>query len=146
MEALSGLLFGLCFAAVLGGVVRLLSPGSGTARLLRLCTALFVLTTVLRPAGKLLQSLPTPDVRENAQSAAQAVQENARTAIEQTARRVLDAHALPQAGIYVQTQIADGEIRAAEFRITGVPAEQAQEIANEIYALTGETPVVEKDP
>lgn len=146
MQTISGLLFGLCFAAALGGIVRLLSPQGSTKRLVRLCTALFVLTTVLRPAQQFLHALPDARFRDNAEAAADAVRENARLAIEQTARRILDAHGFLTAQIETQTVVRDGEVHAGTFIISGVPAEQAQEIADEIFALTGERPVMETAP
>ena len=146
MKEIGGLLFGLCFAALLGGIVRLLAPRGSTSRLLRLCTALFVLSALIRPASAVLRSLPVPSLRENAQAAADAVRENARLAIEQTARKTLDAHGFPDAQIYVRTHTENGEVHAEVFRITGVPAAEGQEIANEIFALTGERPVMEDAP
>jgi predicted esterase len=143
MQTISALLFGLCFAAALGGIVRLLSPDGSTKRLVRLCTALFVLTTALRPAQQLLRTLPEADVRENAEAAADAVRENARQAILGVTRRILDAHGFGQAQIQVDTLVRDGEVHAGAFIVSGVPAEQAQEIADEIFALTGERPVME---
>ena len=143
MEYLSGLLFGLCFAAVLGAIVRLLSPGGSTSRLLRLCTALFVLVSVARPVGDLLRDLPRPTASHSAQTAADAVLETARQAIEQTARQTLDAHGCTQANVQVKMQVKDGQAHAAVFRITGVRADQTQEIGDELFALTGERPVVE---
>ena len=145
MQTISGLLFGLCFAAALGGIVRLLSPNGSTKRLIRLCTALFVLTTALRPARQLLQLLPETHMQQNAEAAAEAVRENARLAIVRTARRTLDAHGFETAQIHVETVVRDGEVHAGAFVITGVGAEKAQEIADEIYALTGERPVMEAD-
>ena len=143
MQTVSGLLFGVCFAAALGGVVRLLSPDGSTKRLVRLCTALFVLTTALQPAQRLLRSLPGTSLQDNAAAASDAVRGNARQAIMQTARRTLDAHGLAQAQVEVTTTVRDGEVHAETFIISGVPAEQAQEIADEIVALTGEMPVME---
>ncbi|MBQ7541590.1 MAG: hypothetical protein IJT44_04795 [Clostridia bacterium] len=146
MEEISGLLFGFCFAAALGAIVRLLAPGGSTARLLRLCAALFVLSALMRPAAGILRALPVPSVRDNAQAAADAVRENVRLAIEQTARKALDAHGFTDAQIYVRTHTEDGEVHAEAFRISGVPAADRQEIANEIFALTGERPVMEDAP
>ena len=146
MQTISGLLFGLCFAATLGGIVRLLSPQGSTKRLVRLCTALFVLTTALRPAQQLLRALPDARFRDNAEAAADAVRENARLAIDQKARRIMDAHGFLTAQIETQTVVRDGEVHAGTFIISGVPAEQAQEIADEIFALTGERPVMETAP
>ena len=143
MQTISGLLFGLCFAAALGGIVRLLSPDGGTKRLVRLFTALFVLTTALRPAQQLFRSLPDVRLQDNAESAVDAVLENARQAIIRTSRRVLDAHGFPAAQIEAQTIVRDGEAHAGTFIISGVPADKAQEIADEIFALTGERPVME---
>ena len=143
MQTISGLLFGLCFAAALGGIVRLLSPDGSTKRLVRLCTALFVLTTALRPAQQLLRALPDNRLRENAVTAAGAVLENAREAIVRMARRTLDTHGFEAAQIEVRTIVRDGEVHAGTFIISGVPAEKAQEIADEIFALTGERPVME---
>lgn len=143
MEHISGLLFGLCFAAALGAVIRLLSPGGSTARLLRLCTALFVLASVVRPAGEILQKLSQPSAAQSMQTAADAVLETARQAIEQTAYRTLNAHGQTDALVQVQMQIRDGEAHTAVFRITGVREQEAQEIEDELYALTGERPVVE---
>ena len=109
-------------------------------------TALFVLTTARRPAQQLLRALPDARFRDNAEAAADAVRENARLAIEQTARRILDAHGFLTAQIETQTVVRDGEVHAGTFIISGVPAEQAQEIADEIFALTGERPVMETAP
>lgn len=145
MQTVSALLFGLCFAAALGGIVRLLSPDGGTKRLVRLCTALFVLTTALRPAQQFLRALPETQMRDNAETAAEAVLENARLAIERCARRTLDAHGCPAAQIRLEMCVRDGEAHAAVFIITGVGAENAREIADEIFALTGERPVMETD-
>ena len=146
MQTISALLFGVCFAAALGGIVRLLSPEGSTKRLVRLCTALFVLTTALRPAQTLLQSLPGTHLRPNAEAAAEAVRENAREAIVRCARRTLDAHGYTAAQIEVRTTVRDGEVHADVFVVSGVPEEKAQEIADEIFALTGERPVVETVP
>lgn len=143
MEYVSSLLLGLCFAAVLGAIVRLLSPGGSTARLMRLCTALFVLVSVARPVGKLLHDLPAPAAAQSVQTAAEAVLETARNAIEQTARQTLDAHGCAQAQIQVKMQVKDGQAHAEVFRVTGVPPAQKQEIEDELFALTGERPVVE---
>lgn len=143
MQTISGLLFGICFAAALGGIVRLLSPDGSTKRLVRLCTALFVLTTALRPVQEIVRVLPETPFRQNAEAAAEAVQENARQAIIRCARATLDAHGCTAAQIEVQTAVQDGEVHAAVFVISGVPAETAQEIADEIFTLTGERPVVE---
>ena len=143
MEGISGLLFGLCFAAALGAVIRLLAPGGSSARLLRLCTALFVLLSAVRPVGEWLRALPTGTAAQSAYTAADAVLDAARQAIEQTARQTLDAHGYPQAQIRVEMQVRDGEAHAAVFRIAGVPEREAQEIEDEIFALTGERPVVE---
>lgn len=146
MQTISGLLFGVCFAAALGGIVRLLSPDGGSKRLVRLCTALFVLTTALRPAQQLLQQLPESHIRQNAEAAAEAVRENARQAILRCARRILDAHGCTTSQIEVQTVVRDGEVHADVFVVRGVRAEKAQEIEDEIFALTGERPVVETAP
>lgn len=146
MQTVSALLFGVCFAAALGGIVRLLSPDGSTKRLIRLFTALFVLTTALRPAQTLLRALPETHVRQNAEAAAEAVRENARQAMIRCARRTLDAYGCTAAQIEVQTIVRDGEVHAGVFRISGVPEEKAQEIADEIFALTGEQPVVETAP
>ena len=143
MQTISALLFGVSFAAALGGIVRLLSPDGSTKRLVTLCTALFVLTTALRPAQELMRALPETYARQNAEAAAEAVQENARQAIIRNARSVLDAHGYAVAQIEVQTIVREGEVHAGTFIITGVPAEQAQEIADEIFACTGERPVME---
>ncbi len=143
MHTISGLLFGLCFAAALGGIVRILSPDGGTKRLVRLCTALFVLTTALRPAQQLLRALPDTRIQQNAEAAAEAVRENARQAIVRCARKTLDAHGFPAAQIEADMIVRDGEVHAGIFVICGVPAEKAQEIADEIFALTGERPVME---
>lgn len=146
MHTVSSLLFGLCFAAALGGIVRLLSPDGSTKRLVRLCTALFVLTTVLRPAQQLLQALPQTQVRQNAEAAAEAVLENARQALVRLTRSTLDAHGFVQAQIEAEMVVRDGEAHAGTFIVTGVPAENAQEMADEVYALTGERPVMEAAP
>jgi hypothetical protein len=146
MHTISALLFGVCFAAALGGVVRLLSPEGSTKRLVRLCTALFVLTTALRPVQTLLQSLPGTHLQQNADAAAEAVRENAREAIVRCAQRTLDAHGCTAAQIEVRTTVRDGEVHAGVFVVSGVPEEKAQEIADEIFALTGERPVVETVP
>lgn len=146
MHTVSSLLFGLCFAAALGGIVRLLSPDGSTKRLVRLCTALFVLTTVLRPAQQLLQALPQTQVRQNTEAAAEAVLENARQALVRLTRSTLDAHGFVQAQIEAEMVVRDGEAHAGTFIVTGVPAENAQEMADEIYALTGERPVMEAAP
>ena len=143
MQTISGLLFGICFAAALGGIVRLLAPDGSTKRLVRLCTALFVLTTALHPAQQILRSLPGKQVQENAEAAADAVRENTRLAIVGIARRTLDAHGFTAAQVEVQTIVRDGEVHTGTFIIRGVPAEKAQEIADEIFALTGERPVMQ---
>lgn len=143
MQTISALLFGICFAAALGGIVRLLSPDGSTKRLVKLCTALFVLTTALRPAQEIMRSLPQAHVRQNAETAAEAVLENARQALVRMTRRMLDAHGYTQAQIETQMIVRDGEVHAGTFTITGVPADKAQEIADEIFALTGEQPAVE---
>lgn len=146
MQTVSALLFGVCFAAALGGVVRLLSADGSTKRLVRLFTALFVLTTALRPVQTILQSIPGTHVLQNTQAAAEAVRENARLAMERCARRTLDAHGCTQAQIEVRTAVRDGEVVADVFVVRGVPEEKAQEIADEIFTLTGERPVVENAP
>lgn len=143
MQTIGGLLFGICFASVLGGIVWLLSPDGSTKRLVRLCTALFVLTTALHPVREIVRALPETSFRQNAEAAAEAVRENARQAIVRCARETLDAHGCTQARIEVQTVVRDGEVHAALFVISGVRAETAQEIADEIFTLTGERPVVE---
>jgi hypothetical protein len=143
MQTIGGLLFGICFAAALGGIVRLLTPDGGTKRLVRLCTALFVLTTALRPVQEILRVLPETQFRQNVEAAAEAVRENARQAIVRCARRTLDAHGCTQAQIEAETVVRDGEVTVDRFVVSGVPAEMAQEIADEIFALTGERPVVE---
>ena len=143
MQTIGGLLFGICFAAALGGIVRLLSPDGSTKRLVRLCTALFVLTTALHPVRELMHALPETTFRQNAGAAADAVRENTRQALIRTARRTLDAHGCTAAQIEAQTVVLDGEVHADAFIISGVPAESAQEIADEIFTLTGERPVME---
>lgn len=143
MQTISGLLFGLCFAAALGGIIRLLSPDGGTKRLVRLCTALFVLTTALRPAQQIFRSIPAERIQDNATAAADAVRENARLALVGVVRRTLDAHGYTAAQIRAEMLVRDGEVHTGTFTISGVPAEKAQEIADEIFALTGERPVME---
>ena len=146
MQAISGLLFGICFAAVLGGIIRLLAPNGSSARLLRLFTALFVLATILQPVREIIRSFPSFSAQAHVQTASDAMLDTARKAIEQTAKNILLAHGFPDARITLRVGVPDGEIHAEIFRITGVPADQSQEISHEIFTQTGEKPVMETDP
>ena len=134
------LLPGLLFIGVLGALARLLSESSGTRRILRLCTVLFLAASVC--TGVLRQ----PDFRTEhaalpADYAAEAVLQTARQAIEQTARQVLDAQGLTQAQIRVEMTVRDGEAHTESFLLCGVPPQSAREIEDEIFARTGERPV-----
>ena len=150
MQTVQGLLLGICFAGVLGGIVHLLSPGGSTDRMLRFAATLFMMAAAVIP----IRSLARINVAEPAQmqqdAAVDAVLRNAKAAIEQTAQKVLDKYGYSDAVIAVTVRVTDGQVHAQEFVITGIPAEKAQEITHEIFSLTGEMPRVEtraaKDP
>ena len=143
MQAVQGLLLGVCFAGVLGGIVYLLSPGGSTDRVLRLVITLFVLTaaaTPLRTVVRLTMSEPTQIPKD---AAVDAVLQNAETAIRQTARHVMERYGCTDAEIDVEVGTNDGEVHAKTFVIRGVPSDKTREIVDEIFRLTGEVPRVE---
>lgn len=148
MESVSGLLLGLCFAAVLGGTVHLLSPKGNTDRAMWLMVSLFVLVSILSPLRELTRenffqaSFGDSGTQETVQ---QAVLDSAAEAIRRSAQAVLDKYG-ERAEIEVQTVIREGEVHAGRFVISGVSREKAQEIGDEIYALTGENPIMESTP
>ncbi len=137
----SGLFQGLLIAGALGALARLLSPEEGTRKILRLCTALFLVVTLgagFRDVSMELETQPANDVQD---TAAEAVLRTAQQAVEQQARRVLDAHGLYKAQVRVQMTVRDGEVHTQSFVLYGVPPESAQEIQDEIFANTGERPL-----
>ena len=143
MQTIQGLLLGICFAGVLGGIIHLLSPGGSTDRILRLVVTLFILTAAIVPVRSLIRQSVSPVAEMRTDAAVDAVLQNAQTAIEQTARRVLDRYGYTDAQISVTVCAENGEAHASRFVITGVPPEKAQEIAHEIFSLTGEMPCVQ---
>lgn len=145
MQQIGGWLSGVCFAAALGGIVCLLSPSGRSDRMLRLLTSLFILAAAAVPLGAAVRSISVRPVREQTDIAVSAVLQNAETALKQTARSVLERHGFPDASIRVSAIVQNGEVHAQPFEITGVAGEKAQEIADEIYALTGEMPHVAAD-
>lgn len=148
MESVSGLLLGLCFAAVLGGTVHLLSPNGSTDRAMGLFVSLFVIVSMLSPVQELLgnnfrqSAFGTQHTQETVQ---QAVLDSAAEAIRRSAQTVLDKYGI-EARVEVQTVVRDGEVHAGRFVIYGAAGEKAQEITDEIYALTGELPILENIP
>lgn len=140
MQTISGLLAGLCFAAVLGGVVQLLAPGGSTERTLRLIAALFILAAAAVPLRSVLRSRAAEPVLAQTDAAVQAVLENAERAVEETSRTVLARYGFSDPEIRVAMQARDGEVHARQFEIYIADAKNAQEIAHEIYTLTGEMP------
>ena len=143
MQAIQGILLGVCFAGALGGIVHLLSPGGSTDRLLRFAVALFVLAAAAVPLRAVRTAFSASSVQVQKDTAVDAVLHNVEEAIEQTARTVLDARGCTDASISVSAEVKDGEVHTASFIIAGVPQEQSQEIADEIYRLTGEMPQME---
>ena len=143
MQTIQGLLLGICFAGVLGGMIHLLSPGGSTDRILRLVVTLFILTAAIVPVRSLIRQSVSPVAEMRTDAAVDAVLQNAQTAIEQTARRVLDRYGYTDAQISITVCAENGEVHASRFVITGVPSEKAQEIAHEIFSLTGEMPCVQ---
>ena len=143
MQTIQGLLLGVCFAGVLGGIVHLLSPGGSTDRMLRLIVTLFILASIAVPLRSVVRKTVSDTVQMQTDAAVDAVLQNAETAIRQTAQRVLETHSCTGTQIIVKTDGKEGEVHATEFVIRGVPAEKAQEIAHEIFSLTGEMPRME---
>ena len=141
MQGMRELLTGLLFAAALGAIARLASTSENTRRVLRICTALFLITALGAGTVHLDRDLWRVDDVRPMQNAADAVLQTAAQAVEQTARQVLDAHGLPQAQIRVVMGVRGGEAHAETFLLFGVPPESAEEIRNEIFTLTGERPV-----
>lgn len=140
MGVWKGLLPGLLFAAMLGALARLLSPESGTRRILRLVTTLFLVTSVLAAVTVQGNRLTLASSTLPQDYAEKAVLDAAKQAIEQTARQALDAHGLADAQIVVTMTVRDGEAHTDTFTLFGVPPESAQEIRDEIFARTGERP------
>lgn len=143
MQTIQGLLLGVCFAGVLGGIVHMLSPGGSTDRILRLVVTLFIVVTIAVSLRSVVWKTASDPVQMQTDAAVDAVLQNAETAIRQTAQSVLKTYGCTDAQITVKTDGKDGEVHAAEFVIRGVPAEKAQEIAHEIFSLTGEMPRME---
>lgn len=140
MQTIQGILLGLCFAGVLGGIVRLLSPGGSTERMLRVICVVFILAAVTAPMRSLVSITTAEPVQIQKDAAVDAVLRNAEEAMRQTAQNILEKYGYPNAAVTVTAQATDGQVHAGEFVITGVPAEKAQEIAHEIFSLTGEMP------
>ena len=140
MQTIGGLLAGVCFAAALGGVVLLLSPGGSSERLLRLIAALFVLAAAVVPLRTVVRETIAEPAQAQTDEAVQAVLQNAARAIEQTAHDVLEKYGYTDASVHVTAYVRDGEVHAQRFDIDGVEAKNAQEIAHEIFTLTGELP------
>lgn len=148
MESISGLLLGLCFAAVLGGTVHLLAPNGSTDRAMQVFVSLFVAVSVLSPVQALLKKSfwqPAFGMEQSQETVRQAVLDSAEEAIRRSAQSVLDRYGL-QARIEIDTVVRDGEVHAGRFVIYGAAGEKAQEITDEIYALTGELPILENVP
>lgn len=148
MESVSGLLLGLCFAAVLGGMVHLLSPGGRTERAMALAVSLFVLVSILTPLRELTRERfgqSSFEVAQSRETIEQAVLDSAAEAVRRSAQAVLDKYG-ESARIEIEMVVREGEVHAGRFVITGVTTEKAQEIADEIDALTGETPIMENAP
>lgn len=140
MQVWKSMLPGLVFAGVLGALARLLSPQSGTRRILRLCTTLFLAASLCAGAAFPRDHLFDFGTTLPQDYARTAVLDAARQAIEQTAREVLDAHGLTEAQISVTMTVRGGEAHTQTFTLFGVPPESAQEIKDEIFARTGERP------
>ena len=143
MQTIQGLLLGVCFAGVLGGVVHLLSPGGSTDRMIRLAVTLFVFAAAVVPMRAVFRMTKAEPVQLRQDAAVNAVLQNAETAMEQTAQAVLEKYGCQDAQITVTADAENGEVHASQFVIIGVPPEKAQEIAHEIYSLTGEMPRME---
>lgn len=145
MEEFSGLLLGVCFAAVLGGMVLLLSPGGSTERTMRLLVTLFVLASLSVPLGNVLHSnlsVQTVVPQNAADTATHAVLENARKAMEFQTKKVLQKYDCPDAEIEIEMCISDSVVHTKKFLVTGVRPEKVQEVTDEIFTLTGERAVV----
>lgn len=145
MQTIGGLLAGICFAAALGGMIRLLSPGGSSERLLRLLVTLFILTAAAVPLSRAAREISVKTGQPQTDAAVQAVLQNAQTALERCAREVLTRYGCPDAAVRVEAQVRDGEVHARQFDIYGVGTQHAQEIAHEIYTLTGEMPCMHSD-
>ena len=144
MQTVSSILLGVGFACTLGGIVHILSPGGSTERLLRLLITLFILVSILSPLRENFRDFfteKTPEIETD--FAAEIVLENAKKAVENSAKNVLQKYGFSNAEIEVKMQTKNGEAHTEIFRIIGVDGEKKQEIADEIFALTGERPVFE---
>ena len=142
MQTLSGLLAGVCFAAALGGLIHLLSPGGSTERLLHLMIALFVIAAAAVPFKGAARNILAKNEPMSTDAAVQAVLDNAERALEQAARRVLEKYGCADAEITVAVYAENGEVHAADFSVYGAAETKVQEIAHEIFELTGEMPNV----